>query len=289
MTLALMLKLGRVSNLPTVWSNVVAGAVLGGAAIEPGCIFLLTVAASLFYIGGMHLNDAFDREIDARERPERPIPSGEIAAGTVFASGFGMLAGGAAVALLAAQLSSAAAPPVLAAAAALAIAIVGYNAAHKGVAIAPLIMGACRALLYILAAVATGGTLGSPVLLAALALLAYIAGLTYVAAQENLREVKNMWPLLLLSAPALLAVVDGVETGTALLLIVGFAVWVAAAVTRIAGTGPKDVPGTVTRLIAGISLVDAIAIAGLGSMQLACVVATGVVLTRLLQKFVPGT
>ena len=42
----------------------------------------------------MYLNDAFDREIDARERPERPIPSGRIGAGPVFAIGFGLLAAG---------------------------------------------------------------------------------------------------------------------------------------------------------------------------------------------------
>ena len=34
----------------------------------------------MFYIGGMYLNDAFDRDIDARERPERPIPSGHVGA-----------------------------------------------------------------------------------------------------------------------------------------------------------------------------------------------------------------
>ena len=31
---------------------------------------------SLFYIGGMYLNDAFDREFDARARPDRPDPGG---------------------------------------------------------------------------------------------------------------------------------------------------------------------------------------------------------------------
>ena len=60
-------------------------------------------------------------------------------------------------------------------------AIVAYDFAHKRVAVAPLIMGTCRALVYVLAAIATGGSLGSVVLLPALALLAYVAGLTYVA------------------------------------------------------------------------------------------------------------
>ena len=39
----------------------------------------------------MYLNDAFDREIDAGERPERPIPSGLVSANSVFAAGFGLI------------------------------------------------------------------------------------------------------------------------------------------------------------------------------------------------------
>ena len=42
----------------------------------------------------MYLNDAFDRELDAKERPTRPIPAGQISAEAVFAAGFGMLGGG---------------------------------------------------------------------------------------------------------------------------------------------------------------------------------------------------
>ena len=43
----------------------------------------------------MFLNDAFDRDTDARERPERPIPAGHIAAGTVFGTGYALLGLGA--------------------------------------------------------------------------------------------------------------------------------------------------------------------------------------------------
>lgn len=90
------LKLGRVSNLPTVWSNVVAASVLaGGAPIRT--LAFIAGAMSLLYVGGMFLNDAFDAESDARERPERPIPSGEISAGSVLGAGFAMLAAGVAM------------------------------------------------------------------------------------------------------------------------------------------------------------------------------------------------
>ena len=86
------LQLGRVSNLPTVWTNVLAGTALAGRATPAAHVAVLAVACSLFYVGGMYLNDAFDREVDARERSERPIPAGQIGAGAVFAIGFGLLA-----------------------------------------------------------------------------------------------------------------------------------------------------------------------------------------------------
>ena len=82
------------SNLPTVWTNTLAGTVLAGADVEPGRLALLALAFSLLYTGGMYLNDAFDRESDRRERPERPIPSGRVTARSVFAIGFGLLAAG---------------------------------------------------------------------------------------------------------------------------------------------------------------------------------------------------
>lgn len=70
------LRLGRVSNLPTVWTNALAGAALAGGEPWQAAMLPLLLALSLFYVGGMYLNDAFDRDIDARERPARPIPAG---------------------------------------------------------------------------------------------------------------------------------------------------------------------------------------------------------------------
>src|ERR1041384_5712924 len=119
------LRLCRVSNLPTVWTNVAAGAWLTGAPPSPVLWNLVATAMSLFYTGGMFLNDAFDREIDARERPDRPIPKGEASAREVFALGYGML--GAAVVIVHWRAGFLAA----AACAALAGTIVLYDAWHK--------------------------------------------------------------------------------------------------------------------------------------------------------------
>ena len=92
MNLSLALRLGRISNLPTVWTNVLVGVMLGGGSLADSRLALLMVALSLFYVGGMFLNDAFDRDFDAKHRPERPIPSGQVSAHEVFIAGFGLLA-----------------------------------------------------------------------------------------------------------------------------------------------------------------------------------------------------
>src|SRR5262245_57020932 len=83
--------LGRVSNLPTVWTNCLAGWLLGGAG--SWCDWLrLCVGASLLYIAGMFLNDAFDAEFDRQRRRGRPIPSGQVEERTVWIAGTSLLA-----------------------------------------------------------------------------------------------------------------------------------------------------------------------------------------------------
>jgi len=84
MNLRALLELCRISNLPTVWSNAVVG-VFAGALItdaDPKIAWffapLAAIPISLIYCGGMVLNDLIDRHVDAKERPNRPIPSGRV-------------------------------------------------------------------------------------------------------------------------------------------------------------------------------------------------------------------
>jgi 4-hydroxybenzoate polyprenyltransferase len=169
------LLLARVSNLPTVWSNVLAGLVAGSAVLNsstaPATVVLLMLAASAFYTGGMFLNDAFDAPFDQRARPERPLPRGEVGLTEAFVVGGALLALG--LVLVSSNRS------VLMVGIGLAAAIVFYDARHKGSTVAPLVMGACRGLVYLMAA-ATGVL--SPVAWAgAGVMLVYVAGLTVVA------------------------------------------------------------------------------------------------------------
>src|SRR4029079_5217114 len=70
--------LARFSNLPTIWTNVLAGTMVAGAALIAADFATLALAISAFYTAGVFLNDAFDREFDARLRPDRPIPAGDV-------------------------------------------------------------------------------------------------------------------------------------------------------------------------------------------------------------------
>lgn len=171
------LRLARISNAPTVASNVVAGAVLGGGSLAPRALVPVMLACVALYVAGMFLNDAFDRAWDARHRPERPIPSGRVPATRVLVAGAALLAGGV---LALASVRGAACVPALG----LAALIVLYDAWHKGNPAAPFVMGACRALVYVTAARATGGQLGWPVAVGALLLCAYVAALTVLARRD---------------------------------------------------------------------------------------------------------
>jgi len=284
------LRLGRVSNLPTVWTNMLAGIVLAGGNPAESWVWPLLLALTLFYLGGMYLNDAFDAAIDAVERPERPIPSGRVSRATVFVAGFFMLAAGIALVAYVDQARNGdAAGGAGLAAVALAAAIVFYDWYHKANPLSPVVMGLCRLLVYLTAGLVFVSPPPLQLVIGGVLLLCYLIGLTYVAKQENLGSVDKLWPLLFLAIP----VVHGVNlsaqaplTGLFLLLFAG---WMAVALWFIKRRGPGDIPRAVVSLLAGICLLDAMLIAGTGNVELAVLAVAGFVLTLGLQRFVPGT
>lgn len=288
MTWGAALRLGRVSNLPTVWSNVLAGAVLAGAPIGLG-VGALAVACSLFYVGGMFLNDAFDRELDARVRPERPIPSGVVSAGEVFSYGFGLLAGGLVLAGTTARVVLGNATPGLVAGGALAAMILLYDAWHKTNPAAPVVMGLCRVLVYVTASAALVGTVPPAVIGGAIALLAYLIGLTYVARQERFGSVHNLWTLVCLIVPFCLWSLALREGVVAVAIYVAAVAWVLQCLSHLGWRPRIDIPRAVVGMIAGIALVDALAIASFHVPGLALVAVGCFALTLGLQRWVPGT
>jgi 4-hydroxybenzoate polyprenyltransferase len=284
------LKLGRVSNLPTVWTNMLAGIVLTGGAVLDSRTIPLMVALSLFYTGGMYLNDAFDAGIDAAERPERPIPSGRISRRSVFRLGFAMLGAGALI-LLWMGFAIAGGTGLWPALGGLALgaAIVFYDWHHKANALSPVVMGLCRMLVYVTAGLAFAVPLPAVLWLGAALLLSYMIGLTYVAKQETLGRVENLWPLLFLAAPLVYGFGLVLERPIVAVFWLIFGIWMGVALWLIKRRGPGDVPRAVVSLLAGISLFDAALIAGAGSIGLAGLAVLGFLLTVALQRYVPAT
>ena len=225
------LLLSRVSNLPTVWSNVLAGwtvARMGPPAGEGGSVAAIAVAVSLLYVGGMFLNDAFDAGFDSAHRPDRPVPAGDVARGEAFSVGFALLAAGVGIAAM-----TAAATVVWAIA--LAAAIVLYDVRHKGVRVGPLVMGLCRGLVYCLAA-AAAASVSAAVVVAAAILIGYTASLTMVAKQAGPRAGAVV-PIMLAGISLLDATVIAWAGGGSLALLAAVCFPLTLALQRV-------VPGT---------------------------------------------
>jgi len=227
------LRLGRVSNVPTVWTNVLAGCALAGAIPGAAAVALLGCAISLFYVGGMYLNDAFDAPWDAAHRADRPIPAGLVGRRTVFVAGFAMLVAGAA-------LVAWAQPGRAAVVASLALGglIVLYDVSHKGNPLSPVVMALCRVCVYAIAALAVAVPPPGRVYIGAAVLFAYLVLLSAFARRE-FRDPR---------------------------------------LPRLVGT-----------LVAGIALVDGLMLLATGHVSWAAFAAGAFVLTRFLQKYVPGS
>lgn len=136
------LQLGRVSNLPTVWTNLTAAWLLGGGSLIEARLGGLLLGGSLLYLAGMALNDAAGAPFDRQHKQERPIPQGLVRERTVWIFGSTCLASGS----LALSFAGA---PLLFVAAIVAL-ILGYTFTHKRWKGCILLMGGIRACLYLI-------------------------------------------------------------------------------------------------------------------------------------------
>jgi len=135
------LQLMRPANIVTAWADILVGFAASGSVvwqqIDIPLVWLL-LATSGLYGGGVVFNDVFDAELDAQERPERPIPSGMIAKQNAIALGTFLLVIGI---IAAAQVSVTS----LVIAATVAFAAIIYDAFGKHHTIfGPINMGICR-------------------------------------------------------------------------------------------------------------------------------------------------
>ena len=261
-TLRDWLELARISNLPTVWTNVMVGFAAASRypfndttvlkSLPLWDVIGICAAASLLYIGGMVLNDVLDADVDAKERPHRPIPSGRI--NRARAQDFV-----AACFVLGVVLAWVVAPSHATMAFFLVGAVVLYDFTHKRMAIAVIFMGLCRFLLYVTA----GADEADPddlLFKVAACMGVYTIAITIVSRSEvsNVLDLRK-W-LAVLMPIGVLAMVGVLKPAKMewWIAAAAFAVslWLARAVKFVFAKPPRTVPAILTWL-SGMCLIDA--------------------------------
>ena len=281
-TLRTLLVLGRVSNLPTVWSNCLAGWLLSGGG-DWTRFALLCFGATCLYVGGMYLNDAFDAQFDQQHRPERPIPSGSISVNQVWALGLGWLGVGTGTLFLFPRTT-------IIFTLLLAVSIFVYDAVHKIFAFSPVLMAACRLFLVLVAAsCGENGVIGLAIW-SALVMAAYIIGLSYIARKESTIASLRYWPCVCLAAPLVLALVvnRGEYQIRAVLLVLVIALWILRCLRFVLWSSQRNIGLGVSGLLAGIPLLDLLSVWP-GPPAIAAVFLGLFLLALVFQRFVPAT
>ncbi|MER8224247.1 SCO3242 family prenyltransferase [Streptomyces sp. NPDC094143] len=185
----------RLPALFSVPGDALAGAAAAGA--RPGARTLLAIGSSLcLYEAGMALNDWADRDVDAVERPHRPLPSGRIRPSAALTAACALTAAGLALAARAGR-------PALTVAAPLAATVWAYDLGLKHTPAGPVAMGAARGLDLLLGAAATTGRTAQALPSAAL-LGTHTVAVTTVSRQEA-RGGSPLAPLAALATTALLS------------------------------------------------------------------------------------
>ena len=198
-----LLTICRVSNLPTVWMNVLTAGVLARPEVPVASLPLLAVALSAFYSGGMTLNDLCDRHADAREQPFRPIPAGRVTVGEAWTATVVLFACGLLLLLLAPH------PGAFGWGVLLLAVIVAYDVWHKGNPVSVLLMAGARLLVFVVTGWAVSGTVEQNVLMAGAAQFSYTLAVTVVARHENTRGRRYEFPVIPIMIAAM-AILDGV-------------------------------------------------------------------------------
>ncbi|WP_395753594.1 UbiA family prenyltransferase [Prosthecobacter sp.] len=303
------LELARISNLPTVWTNVTAAWLIAGGVATDHRFAWMLLAASLLYTGGMILNDAADVKFDSEHRRERPIPSGRVSASTAWTMSVLMLLGGA---TMAAWFGSN--PRVTAI---LVAAIVFYDLFHKKWAGSVVIMGMCRLLLYLMAASAVSGdgwiqmpaadpaaaAAADPAavppgfiitLPAAFALGCYVVGITLAARSEHKAGMapaaSTLLALALLYTPGIVFMMRFASAGgnaMQIFILAAFAILISYATQKLR-QGGQATGQAVGLLLAGIVIVDALAVSSVSVTVALGFVALAPVL-RFWQRWVAAT
>lgn len=226
-TITAYLELCRISNLPSIWTNVLAATLFATGKFESSVYFPLALSLSCFYLAGMALNDICDAQHDTRYRPTRPIPAGRVSKQSAERATLGLFAAGF---LLLIPMPDA---KGFFAALALLASIVLYDLHHKNNPFSVLLMAACRFLVYAVTGYAILGGMSTMTMIAGAVQFCYVVAISIIARYENSRPAPFTWPVipLLLSG---ICIIDGILLATSI-APAWLAVGIGGAILMLAG------------------------------------------------------
>lgn len=284
-----LVELVRLPAALTVPGDSLAGAAAAHWPYGPRTVGL-PVASACLYWAGMALNDWADRELDAAERPDRPIPSGRVPPRLALALAGGLsLAGVAAAAVVGGRDALVVAVP-------LAGTVWAYDLALKPTPAGPVAMGTARALDVLLGA---GGRHARVALPAALTVGAHTVSVTVLSRGEVSGWRGSRVPAATLAGtcavaaaavlPASVPAGRAARTATAALAAAYAGLAGSAQLRAVRDAGAVPVRRAVgTGILALMPLQGALA-ARAGAVRVAALVAVGLPLARRLAREVSPT
>jgi hypothetical protein len=275
--------LARISNSPTVVSNVLVGTALAGQLSTQNMLPIVLIASAMvaFYTAGMYLNDICDYEFDLVKRSDRPLPSGLISRSSATAVTVSLFVLGSLLLL------TVGIRPFLAGLVLIAL-IVVYDLWHKTNPLSPLLMASTRMMVYVIAFLAFSSVLTLNLLIAVVLLLSYIVGLTFIAKSETGDRFTRYWPIVTLYLPGLYLMFSPANL-VGWLLLIGLMLWIGYSISFIYRRQNRSIGGAITRLIAGISLYDSLVITVTGALAYVLLAVGAFLLTLFLQRYIKGT
>ena len=241
----------RISNAPTVVSNILVGTAIAMQSDyfgwNPSYDVFFAVCILGIYFAGMILNDAFDATYDKKHRPDRPIPVGVIQRSHAWVAGLLILG---AVSVF--SLGHGAASGLMA----LIVAVLLYTFFHRWMIPAIVFMALCRGLVYLVVANPIEGDDQNQLIVFCLALAFYTAVLTFIGRFENKKNTNYDWVVWLLMLPPLFVVGTHVSNAwLALLPFLFMSYWIWRAWNNFKSN--KKIDG-MHRILSGFCLLDCV-------------------------------
>jgi len=186
------LLLVRLPNAFTAPSNVLAGYFATTLPGDAGGMQLLAlmVSSGLLYVAGIALNDYFDIEIDRKERPSRPLPSGNIPKKHAIIIALAAM-------VAANAMTFVVGPASLAISLAITAVVIAYDYRLKHTLAGPFAMGGARFLNVVLGAspaILLAGAGLQVAFIAAASMFLYVVAITLLSRKEVESEKPGLFP-----------------------------------------------------------------------------------------------